>query len=63
MIDIIRDGMIYNFNTVYAVTLGVPAHIWRILLINKKDNIASEIEKNFSQYQAKLDSLIELYNQ
>lgn len=63
MIDIIRDGMIYNFNTVYAVTLGVPAHIWRILLINKKDNIASEIEKNLSQYQAKLDSLIELYNQ
>ncbi|MHC1695840.1 MAG: ABC transporter substrate-binding protein [Eubacteriales bacterium] len=62
MIDIIRSNMIYNFNTVYAVSLGVPAHLWRILLIEKRDNLVSDVEKKMNVFQSNLDKVISLYN-
>jgi hypothetical protein len=61
MIDIIREGISFNFGIIEVVPLERPHHVWRILMINNQDSIASEVEKNFSVYQNSLDKILATY--
>lgn len=61
MIDIIRDGISYNFGLEYVVPLGSPHLQWRFLVSNKKTNIVSEVERQMNVWQKNLDKILEAY--
>jgi hypothetical protein len=61
MIDIIRDGISYNFGVEYVVPLGSPHLQWRFLVSNKKTNIVSEVERQTNVWQKNLEKILEAY--
>ena len=63
MIDIIKNSIWVNFNSTYALTLNVPGHTWRLGLINNRNSITSDIEKNMKTYSAGLQKILDSYNQ
>ena len=61
MIDIIRDGISYNFGMEYVVPLGSPHLQWRFLVTNKKNNITSEVERQMPLFQKNLEKVLAAY--
>ena len=61
MIDIIRDGISYNFAMEYVVPLGSPHLQWRNLVTNKKTNITSEVERQMNSWEKNLEKILIAY--
>jgi len=51
MIDIIRDGAVYNFGTVISPAASNCGHVWRTLVENKNVNISSYVSSNKKSYE------------
>ena len=63
MIDIIREGISYNFAMEYVVPLGMPHLEWRLLISDKKNNIASSVEKKMSGWEKNLEKILIAYTE
>jgi hypothetical protein len=61
MIDIIREGISYNFAMEYVVPLGMPHLEWRLLISDKKNNITSSVEKKMGGWEKNLDKILIAY--
>jgi hypothetical protein len=61
MIDIIREGISYNFGMEYVVPLGMPHLEWRMLISDKKNNIASSVEKKMAGWEKSLEKILIAY--
>jgi hypothetical protein len=61
MIDIIREGISYNFGMEYVVPLGMPHLEWRILISDKKNNISSSVEKKMKNWEKSLEKILIAY--
>ena len=62
MIDIIRDGISYNFGIEYAWMLG-GSHPFRALIGDKKANVASWVEKNTPRLEKALAKILSVYEE
>ena len=61
MIDIIRDGIGFNFGILYVVPLGTPHLEWRFLVTDKKNNIVSSVEKKINGWEKNLVKVLTAY--
>lgn len=61
MIDIIRDGLVFDWGYIYSVTMGQPGHLLAILLKDHNTNIASEFDKNAKTYEKNLEEALKVY--
>lgn len=61
MIDIIRDGLVFDWGYIYSVTMGHPGHQLSILLNAHNTNIASEFDKNAKTYEKNLEKALKVY--
>ena len=61
MIDIIRDGIGFNFGILYVVPLGSPHLEWRFLVTDKKNTIVSSVEKKISGWNKNLEKVLSAY--
>ncbi|GHU35239.1 hypothetical protein FACS1894105_03530 [Clostridia bacterium] len=61
MLDIIRDGMKFDFAFVNSSSMNNIMHIFRNLVSLKRKDFASIYEKSEKVYQTSLDKLIEAY--
>ena len=61
MIDIIRDGAVYNFGTVVSPASSNCGHVWRSLVENKNSNIASYISSNKKSYETAFAKYLDGY--
>jgi len=61
MIDIICEGMSYNFGVEYVVPLGTPHLEWRFMVTDKKNNIVSSVEKKMSLWEKNLVKILAAY--
>lgn len=61
MIDIIRDGIGFNFGILYVVPLGNVHLEWRILITDKKNNIVSSVEKKMNTWNKNLKKVLSAY--
>ena len=61
MIDIIREGISYNFGMEYVVPLDRPHLEWRMLISDKKNNIASSVEKKMKSWEKSLTKVLIAY--
>lgn len=59
MLDIIRDGVVFNFGYVFSYSLEAVGHIPRVMLGNKDNNFASFYEKKEKVYNNLLSKLLE----
>ncbi|MCL2774075.1 MAG: hypothetical protein FWD71_12085 [Oscillospiraceae bacterium] len=62
MIDIIRDGISFNFGIEYAFTIG-GSNNWRGLVTDKNSNITSWVDKNLPKLQLGLEKVLAIYEQ
>jgi len=62
MIDIIRDGISYNFGIEYAWMLG-GSHPFRELIGSKSPNVASWVEKNTPRLEKSLAKILTVYEE
>ena len=61
MIDIIRDGIGFNFGILYVVPLGLPHLEWRSLITDKKNNIVSDVDKKINLWNKNLGKVLAAY--
>ncbi|MCL1792609.1 MAG: hypothetical protein FWG34_01945 [Oscillospiraceae bacterium] len=61
MIDIIREGISYNFGMEYVVPLGSPHLEWRFLVSEKKNTIVSSVEKKLNGWEKALEKILIAY--
>ncbi|MCL1793592.1 MAG: extracellular solute-binding protein [Oscillospiraceae bacterium] len=61
MIDIIRNGVVFDFGAIYCTQLDTAFHLFRILMSDKKNNWVSQFEKNEPRYNKLLEKLIETF--
>ena len=61
MIDIIRDGIGFNFGILYVVPLGLPHLEWRTLITGKQNNIVSSVEKKINAWNKSLVKVLAAY--
>ena len=62
MLDIIHDGLCYEFGFTYSAALGNPAQAFRTLLASSTaGNWSSYWASKGSVFQSKLDSMMEQY--
>ena len=61
MIDIIRDGIGFNFGILYVVPLGSPHLEWRFLVTNRQNNIVSSVEKKINGWNKSLEKVLSAY--
>lgn len=58
MLDIIRDGVMFNFEIIYNGEMGGAWNIMRDMMGNKKNNFASEWAKKEKTYTKSLEKLV-----
>ena len=58
MISIIRAGATYNFGVVNSPHIGRPGHIWRDLVSDQNNNIASKTGKNAKAMEKALEKFL-----
>ena len=58
MISIIRAGATYNFGVVNSPHIGRPGHIWRDLISDRSNNIASKTGSNARAMEKSLDNFL-----
>ena len=61
MIDIIRDGIGFNFGILYVLSLGNVHLEWRFLITNKQNNIVSSVEKKIKTWNKNLAKVLTAY--
>jgi hypothetical protein len=61
MMDIIREGISFDFGIANTVLLGRPHLTWRSLVTNQRDNIVSEVERQMHVWERYLERLLEAY--
>ena len=61
MIDIIRDGLTFDFGYLNSKALDYAGHLWVSLIRANNNNVASEYAKKKTSYEEKLDKLLEVY--
>jgi hypothetical protein len=61
MIDIIRQGISFDFGMVNVVLTGRPHHVWRSLVTGNRNNIASEVERGMRNWERDLERLLVAY--
>jgi hypothetical protein len=61
MMDIIRDGLSFNFGAYHTDTIGDLRLLYRFLMNEKKSDWVSAYEKKENQYQKGLEKTIENY--
>ena len=55
MIDIIRDGLTFDFGYINSKALDYAGHLWVSLIRANNNNVASEYAKNEASFNEKLD--------
>ena len=60
MIDIIREGISYNFGTEYGWCLA-GAHPWRNMVTDKNKNIVSWLDKNMPRLEKAIAKILSTY--
>lgn len=61
MLDIVRDGLTFNFGTVNSYSMDNMGHIFRNLMTDKKTDFTSRYEASEIKYQSKLDDIVAAY--
>ena len=61
MIDIIRDGLIFDWGYLHSNTLGGVGHLFVTLIRDNNRNFVSEYNKNAATYEQKLEEALEVY--
>ncbi len=61
MIDMIRDGLTFDFGYLNSSALDGVGHLWVNLLRNNNNNVASEYAKKEASYEENLEKLLEVY--
>lgn len=61
MIDIIRDGLIFDWGYLHSNALGGVGHLFVELIRSNNRNFASKYETNAATYEQKLDEVLEIY--
>ncbi len=59
MLDIIREGVMFNFEIIYNNEMGGAWNIMRDMMSNKKNNFASEWARKEKSYTRALEKLVE----
>lgn len=58
MLDLIREGVMFNFEIIYNGQLGGPWNVMRDLMIKKSSDFASYWAKNEQNFQKNLEKLV-----
>ena len=61
MIDIIRDGLIFDWGYLHSNALGGVGHLFVELIRSNDRNFASKYDTNSATYEQKLDEVLEIY--
>lgn len=61
MLDLIRDGCMFNFGFVNSNSMGNPIHIFRELIESKKTDFASTYTSKENSYNSALEKLLNAY--
>ena len=61
MIDIIRDGLIFDWGYLHSNALGGVGHLFVELIRSNDRNFASRYDTNSATYEQKLDEVLEIY--
>ena len=61
MIDMIRDGLVFDWGYLHSDTLGGVGHIFAGLIRNNSNNVMSEYAKNQDKYATNLEKVLEVY--
>ena len=59
MIDLIRDGLSFNFGTVNSTKLDGPGHIWRSCVTDIVPDIVSAVDKKINPINSALNKMLE----
>ncbi|MHC1694869.1 MAG: hypothetical protein AB9835_06300 [Eubacteriales bacterium] len=59
MLDIVREGISYNFASVYNETIGYPWYVMRSLMSEKSKDFASWYDKNEALIQKTMDKVVD----
>lgn len=62
MIDIIRDGLSFNFGYLNSSAIGGAGHVFVGLVRNNNNNVMSTYDEKMATYEENLAKLIEAYN-
>ncbi|MHB1154810.1 MAG: hypothetical protein ACYCWE_21620 [Eubacteriales bacterium] len=62
MLDLIREGVMFNFEIIYNGPLGSPWDVMRNLIVEKKSDFASYWAKKEQGIQKKLEELVSTFN-
>ena len=58
MIDIIRDGIGFNFGILYILPLGMPHLEWRFMVTDKRNNVVSSVDSKIKTWNENLVKLL-----
>ena len=61
MIDMIRDGLVFDWGYLHSDTLGGVGHIFVGLIRNNSNNVMSEYAKMQDKYATNLEKVLEVY--
>ncbi len=61
MIDMIRDGLTFDFGYLNSGALGGVGHLWVNLIRNDNDNVASEYAAKEATYKENLEKILKVY--
>ena len=61
MIDMIRDGLTFDFGYLNSGALGGVGHLWVNLIRNNNANVTSEYDAKKDKYEEKLNDLLKVY--
>lgn len=61
MIDIIRDGLTFDFGYLHSSSLNSVGHFWVGKVRNNDNNLASSFDSNLTGYNQKLEKVLEIY--
>ena len=59
MIDLIRDGVIFNFGMLYTNIINHPGVLLRNVVTAKKDTFVSTLEKEMPKWEVNIEKIIE----
>lgn len=58
MLDLIREGVMFNFEIVYNSQLGYPWNVMRDLMADKKSDFSSYWAQREQNYMKNLDKIV-----
>lgn len=61
MIDLIRDGLTFDWGYLHSSSLGGVGHLFVNLIRNNDNNVVSGFDANASTYEENLNTVLEVY--